>query len=210
MHSLVNRKTVDEIRHTLDSSKDQPSLDLSTFIELIDTVQQASTMLLPRVDDGGLSDFEFYKYVPNIGGTVFYIIVFLLTTVLHTYQMIRTRTWFMIPFCIGGVCKSTYLPVPLSACMSMQLIWSACSRNHRLYRPRRLARSSARLYHRRVRCTVNLAARCACSLCRFDLHGTRAHRAHGPRRRSAVHPEDLVDQAVCYWGCGHVLDAGIW
>lgn len=64
-------------------------------------------MLLSRADDGGLSDFEYYKYVPSMGGAIFFVIVFILTTFLHLYQMIRTRTWFMIPFCVGGACTST-------------------------------------------------------------------------------------------------------
>ncbi|CRL26133.1 unnamed protein product [Penicillium camemberti] len=31
-------------------------------------------------------------------------IIFLVTTVFHTYQTTPTKTWFFVPFCIGGVC----------------------------------------------------------------------------------------------------------
>lgn len=62
-------------------------------------------MILPRADDGGLDEFKYYNYVPTMAGAIIFILLFLVATVIHFYQMIRTRTWFMIPFCIGGVCQ---------------------------------------------------------------------------------------------------------
>ena len=54
------------------------------------------------------SDFKFYHYDPTIIGANIFIILFLflLPTFLHVYQLSRTRTWFMIPFVIGGFCTS--------------------------------------------------------------------------------------------------------
>ncbi|KAK4498124.1 hypothetical protein PRZ48_010780 [Zasmidium cellare] len=60
-------------------------------------------MLLSRADDGGLSNFKYYYYTPTMAGAVIFILLFLVTTIIHFYQMIRTRTWFMVPFCIGGL-----------------------------------------------------------------------------------------------------------
>ncbi|KAF2719229.1 RTA1 domain protein [Polychaeton citri CBS 116435] len=53
--------------------------------------------------DSADDDFQYYHYVPNLAAAVIFIILFFLSTALHFYQMIRTRTWFMIPFCIGGI-----------------------------------------------------------------------------------------------------------
>jgi hypothetical protein len=48
------------------------------------------------------SDFKLYRYDPSLAAAVLFIALFLAVSVLHTYQLLRTRTWFFIPFCIGG------------------------------------------------------------------------------------------------------------
>lgn len=63
-------------------------------------------MLNTRDDDGGLSDFKYYYYTPAMAGAIIFVLLFFVATVIHFWQMFRTRTWFMIPFCIGGLCKS--------------------------------------------------------------------------------------------------------
>ncbi|PVH70445.1 RTA1 domain protein [Cadophora sp. DSE1049] len=50
----------------------------------------------------GASEFKFYHYDPSMTAAVVFIACFLITTALHTYQFIRTRTWFLIPLVIGG------------------------------------------------------------------------------------------------------------
>jgi hypothetical protein len=50
-------------------------------------------------------DFKLYRYDPSMAAAVIFIILFLVVSVLHLYQMIRTRTWIFIPFVIGGICK---------------------------------------------------------------------------------------------------------
>jgi hypothetical protein len=52
-----------------------------------------------------VSQFKFYHYDPSMAAAVIFIVCFLSTTTLHTYQLIRTRTWFLIPLVIGGFCK---------------------------------------------------------------------------------------------------------
>jgi uncharacterized membrane protein len=49
--------------------------------------------------------FSFYHYDPSMAGAVIFIVLFLGTTLFHIYQMVKTRTWFFIPFVIGGICK---------------------------------------------------------------------------------------------------------
>lgn len=59
-------------------------------------------------------DFELYRYEPSVGAAVFFVILFILGSGLHTYQMIPTRTWFFIPFVVGGHCAFFHTPVILS------------------------------------------------------------------------------------------------
>jgi hypothetical protein len=59
-------------------------------------------MLVAREDDG---TFKLFKYHPSTAAAVIFLVLFGLTTLLHFYQMIRTRTWYFIVFCLGGLCQ---------------------------------------------------------------------------------------------------------
>ncbi|KFY74336.1 hypothetical protein V499_05647 [Pseudogymnoascus sp. VKM F-103] len=48
------------------------------------------------------SGFKFYHYDPSMVAAVIFIAVFFATTLLHCYQLLRTRAWFMIPLIVGG------------------------------------------------------------------------------------------------------------
>ncbi|KIX99097.1 uncharacterized protein Z520_05558 [Fonsecaea multimorphosa CBS 102226] len=48
------------------------------------------------------SGFKLYRYDPSLAAAVIFIALFALASLLHTYQLLRTRTWFLIPFCVGG------------------------------------------------------------------------------------------------------------
>ncbi|GKZ21319.1 hypothetical protein AbraIFM66951_010108 [Aspergillus brasiliensis] len=50
----------------------------------------------------GNSEFKLYRYDPSIGAAVVFIISFLVAAGIHTFQAVRTRAWFVIPFVIGG------------------------------------------------------------------------------------------------------------
>jgi len=65
-------------------------------------------MLLARADSGdnALSAFKYYYYEPSMPAAIIFIVLFGLTTILHIAQMAATRTWFMIPFVIGGIRES--------------------------------------------------------------------------------------------------------
>lgn len=63
-------------------------------------------MLQPRQEeDSALSGFQYYNYVPSMPAAIIFVILFGATTILHTYQMFKSKTWFLIPFLIGGICK---------------------------------------------------------------------------------------------------------
>lgn len=48
--------------------------------------------------------FRKYFYQPNLAAAIIFLVLFGIAAALHSYQMIRTRTWFMIPFVLGAVC----------------------------------------------------------------------------------------------------------
>jgi hypothetical protein len=65
-------------------------------------------MLPPRAaNDEGL-DFVFYYYRPSMAAAVIFIILFALATSAHFWKLLRAKTWFMICFLIGGICKFAY------------------------------------------------------------------------------------------------------
>ncbi|CAJ0546495.1 Ff.00g011220.m01.CDS01 [Fusarium sp. VM40] len=47
--------------------------------------------------------FHLYHYDPSVAAAAIFIILFTITTGLHLFQMVQTRTWFFIPFCCGGI-----------------------------------------------------------------------------------------------------------
>ncbi|KAF2173032.1 hypothetical protein M409DRAFT_16982 [Zasmidium cellare ATCC 36951] len=53
--------------------------------------------------DSGNSGFQKYPYDPSEAAAIIFTVLFALTTSLHAFQLISKRTWFMIPFFIGGI-----------------------------------------------------------------------------------------------------------
>lgn len=43
--------------------------------------------------------------LPNVPAACLFAVLFFLVTMVHTYQLFRTRTWWLLPFLIGGYCK---------------------------------------------------------------------------------------------------------
>lgn len=58
-----------------------------------------------------------YYYTPSSAAAGIFIALFGLSTVYHFYQLMRTRTWFMIPFVIGGLRK--FFHHSLGQCFTM-------------------------------------------------------------------------------------------
>jgi hypothetical protein len=48
--------------------------------------------------------YYLWKYVPSIAAAVILALIFLVMTGLISYRMFKTKTWFCIPFAIGGFC----------------------------------------------------------------------------------------------------------
>jgi hypothetical protein len=58
-------------------------------------------MMSIKRDDG--TDFVLYRFVPSLPLAIVSIVVFGLLSLAHTYRMFRTRSWFCVPFIIGGI-----------------------------------------------------------------------------------------------------------
>jgi hypothetical protein len=48
---------------------------------------------------------DLYEYSPSVGAAIFFSILFGIITLINTYQLVLTRTWFFIPFLVGGYCE---------------------------------------------------------------------------------------------------------
>ncbi|CAI7654469.1 unnamed protein product [Penicillium pancosmium] len=46
--------------------------------------------------------WKAYGYNPSMGAAILFIILFGVTTIMHTWRLFSTRTWFFIPMMIGG------------------------------------------------------------------------------------------------------------
>jgi hypothetical protein len=49
--------------------------------------------------------YYLYHYDPSKPAAIVFIACFAITTLLHTFQLFKKRTWYFIPFLIGGFCK---------------------------------------------------------------------------------------------------------
>jgi hypothetical protein len=44
-----------------------------------------------------------YGYRPSLAAGIVFVVLFTLSTVVHIYQLVPTRAWWMIVFVIGGI-----------------------------------------------------------------------------------------------------------
>lgn len=49
------------------------------------------------------SDFNIYLYDPSLPAAIIFVVLFLLISLLHIYQLIRKRTWYFMPLVVGGI-----------------------------------------------------------------------------------------------------------
>lgn len=61
-------------------------------------------------DSGTGVDFELYRYTPSLAAAILFLVLFIFITAYHLYQVIRMRSWYMVVFVTGGICKSNREP----------------------------------------------------------------------------------------------------
>jgi hypothetical protein len=96
-------------------------------------VQQSSEHRIGKVQDSVAMavEYKLWNYTPSVAGGVVGAIAFAILTSLHTYRLIRNRTWFCIPFVIGGL-----VSIKLARRCALEPLHHAV-RNHRLRSPGR-------------------------------------------------------------------------
>lgn len=69
------------------------------------TITIMSTFLSSRQTqaDDPWANFKLWHYTPSMAASVIFIILFTVLTAYHSYLLTRRRTWFCIPFVVGGI-----------------------------------------------------------------------------------------------------------
>jgi ABC-type transport system involved in cytochrome c biogenesis permease subunit len=49
--------------------------------------------------------YIFYHYNPSIVAATIFVVLFALSACGHLFQLVKKRTWYFIPFVIGGICE---------------------------------------------------------------------------------------------------------
>lgn len=61
--------------------------------------------------NGGV-DFQLYRYVPSLAAAIVFIVLFVVITAYHLYQVVRLRSWYFLVFVTGGICESLWSVFP--------------------------------------------------------------------------------------------------
>jgi hypothetical protein len=72
--------------------------------------QQYTNENHPDFDDP--TKYIYYRYYPSLPAAIIFIVLFFITTTLHSWQAWRKRSLFMIPLIVGGVCTFSHLNIP--------------------------------------------------------------------------------------------------
>lgn len=57
------------------------------------------------------TDYYLWKYVPSLAASAIFVTLFTGVTAALCWRMFRTRSWFCIPFVVGGIC-TLHIPIP--------------------------------------------------------------------------------------------------
>jgi len=47
---------------------------------------------------------DFYKYTPSLPAAITFMALFSIATSLHVHQLVKSRSWLLLPLAIGGIC----------------------------------------------------------------------------------------------------------
>lgn len=108
-----------------------PSFSLPSYLHRnISSAANSSSNKIPTLmadteSTSEVVDFELYRYEPSMILAVVFIVLFLTVTALHTYQLIRTKSWSLIPLVIGGHSKSasSYAPANLQTVVAARNVY---------------------------------------------------------------------------------------
>lgn len=95
--------------HRTNDKKGRKAHNVPTMAPLINNILHhllARQTTEPSSENDAFADFEFYRYSPSLAAAIIFALLFIASTALHAYQLIRTRTLYMIPFLVGGFFQS--------------------------------------------------------------------------------------------------------
>jgi len=52
--------------------------------------------------------YQLYHYDPSVAAAAVFTILFLATSLFHTWQMFKHKTWFFVAFIVGGLCTKLH------------------------------------------------------------------------------------------------------
>ncbi|KAF1914548.1 RTA1 like protein-domain-containing protein [Ampelomyces quisqualis] len=55
------------------------------------------------MSDNGVPEYVLWPYSPSVAAGVIAVLVFIAITSVHTWRLVKNRTWFCVPFVIGGL-----------------------------------------------------------------------------------------------------------
>lgn len=64
----------------------------------------SSDEIPPDVEIPPEFDFKLYRYTPTLEAAIVAIVVFAILTAVHSWRLIRARSFYFIPFLVGGIC----------------------------------------------------------------------------------------------------------
>lgn len=67
-------------------------------------IMSSSGEIPPDVEIPPEFDFKLYRYTPTLVGAIVAVIVFAILTAVHFWRLMRARSFYFIPFLVGGVC----------------------------------------------------------------------------------------------------------
>lgn len=138
-----------------------------------------------------------YPYDASIAAAVLFTILFFVSSIVHLYQLLRTRTWYLLPFLIGGICK---LNLKVRQLQSM-IADPRPSRRNRLCFPHRLHKAKPRLHTPTLCYPTHPPSHRTRSSVSNDVHVSRSHHPGRPSRSRRPHTPHLAHQTLRHRRC---------
>jgi hypothetical protein len=149
-------------------------------------------MISTTRDNNEVINFAYYRYDPSMAGAAIFILVFMATTFYHVFQLLKTRTWFFIPFVIGGFCE-------LDKPNKKAKVTDSSSRVHWIYWTRYVKQAEPELDPWSISFTDNVTPPRTSPFSSIHLYAPRSDHPC-PTCGITCHPEKAVtDHGVCNW-----------
>ncbi|KXJ94376.1 RTA1 like protein-domain-containing protein [Microdochium bolleyi] len=68
-------------------------------------------------DNNIYQGFKYYYFDPSLPAAATFVALFAITAVVHAAQLVHYRTWYFIPFLIGGICETVGYAARIVSCL---------------------------------------------------------------------------------------------